>query len=170
MAKLEVVGFRDAKGRIAHVRFFVASGTAASENTAAGNVVVALAATSNAQQATAHGPATQAPVSITYGNVAQFQNAEDKMLMVFQSSTGGAFHRFQVPAPKASNFLTDLETVNTADANVLGLITAIQDFATDQFDHLLTVFIGGVRIRRKMQKRLNISILGPGDVIETPAE
>lgn len=169
-AILETATYRDAKGNLGRVRFYVAqTGTQITQATAANTIITDMNALTNAFLQAAHGPINQAPLDVNYGGLAQFQNAADKMMMVFQSSAG-TWHRYQIPAPKATNFLTDLETV---DPSVLAVSTYIADMianTTDQFGNALTKYIGGIRLRRKISKRLNITILGPGDTQEIPAE
>jgi len=161
------VTFRDAKGNTSRMSFFVDGATAALQATAAVAVITPLQALSNAIISSTSGPATGVPTEVVYGTAADYQSVEDKAIMTFQTSTGD-IHRFQVPAPLASIFLADGETVDPANTLVVAYNSAVNANVTDRHGSLLAFGANGTRIRRKMHRRFNIftknpSLSGPGE-------
>ena len=157
---LTTVGFRDSRGKIARVRFFVAAGTPANESTQAGAVVTALAGLSNAQQATSHGAFNQSPSAVIYGARSTYENAEDKLVITYQSAVG-SIHRLQVPAPLSTVFLADGMTMDPTNVLVTALGTATIGIITDANGNALTTLVAGVRVRRKNQRKITIFSLTP---------
>lgn len=169
-ALLETCSYRDAKGRIGKIRFYVFDGgTPITQAAAAGAVLAAVDTISNGHRQTWRGPDTGIANTPGYGSVAQFQNAEDKAVFTFYGASG-AYHRLMVPSPASSIFEPDLETVDQANANVVTLITAVLANATDSAGTAISGFVGAVRGRRKMQRRLNLLILTPDLTTNEPAE
>lgn len=79
-----------------------------------------------------------------------YANAQDKALFTF-SSVGGQY-QIAVPAPDASIFLPDKETVNPANADVIAFVSAIETNGTDPNGNALT-FVGARRIRTSASYR-----------------
>lgn len=164
----ESVSYRDSKGEVSRISFYVSAATAAAALTAATNVVNLIAALTNAAFNNAKGAYTSSPAQNVYGTTAEYETSEDKAVLQFQTSTG-AIHKYMVPAPKAAIFLADRETVDSAQADVAALTAA---FVTNQVcsrdGALITAFIGGTRLRRKLRRKFNIytrnpQLTGPGE-------
>lgn len=103
-----------------------------------------------------------------YGSAAQFQNAEDKARLIFVTATGVKV-RFEVPAPKQSLFLADLETVDPANADLMTFIStatsvsANGNFASTRGGQAIVSFVAGQRIRRPFQRKTTIWTLTPDE-------
>jgi hypothetical protein len=151
--------FRDAKGQVARMRVLIGGASAGAVETASQGFKTEIQATTNAFVWL---PNQDGPLR-TYGTAANYQDVEDKMILTFHDPAG-YLHRYQVAAPLLTDFLTDQETVNSADANVSSLLGA---FAGNIYgrptDTAALVYIGGVRIRRKLIRRFNILTLNPAE-------
>jgi len=175
--------FRDAKGNTSRLSLFFESGTGTTAQLQSTGLAISadLGNLSNAAVYKAIGPYTNAAASVAYGNVATYEDVEDKAILTFDTTTG-ALHRYQIPAPISALFLADGETVDPANANLKQLVadmlvatylgTAPAAGAvvhTVSRDNLhLADFIGGTRIRRKLHRRFNIytknpALTGPGE-------
>lgn len=151
--------FRDAKGQVGKMTVIIGDATNSAVLVDATTLFTALSAVSNANVRETISPDSV----ITYGGAGQFQSVEDKMQLVFQGPTG-RIHRYQVPAPKASGFLADLETVNSADTNVASLLTAFTTFVYGRdTDTAPLVYVGGIRLRRRFIRRFNIITKNPAE-------
>ena len=148
--------FRDAKGNVSTTRLFVDTAAHAAA------IRAALDALTNASLNAAHGIDAISPLPATYGAAGQFQSVEDKAHLTFTDASGQA-HRYSVPAPLAAIFLADLETVDPANSLVGAFSTAILAGAFSRNGIAVTAFIGGVRIRRKLHRRLDIFTKNPAE-------
>lgn len=150
--------FRDAKNQTAAVHQFLASSlTTAQVETQLANLLPLYAALTNASVKRNQGVASLAPVA---GTSAEFDDIEDKALMVFQTTTG-AIHRYQIPAPKAVVFLADRETVDFSQADVAAWVTQMLIATVSQDGVALGASVGGTRLRRKQQRKFNIRTRNP---------
>lgn len=164
----QTVTYRDARGETTRVSFFIVAATEALASTAAQVVIPLLDALTNAANQGSRGAYSTSPSPVSYGATAQFESSEDKAMVAFTTNTG-ALHRYQVPAPKAAIFLADLETVNPAQADVAAFTAAVIAQGVSSRDGAdITTFIGGIRIRKKLRRRVNIYTLAPNLTI--PAE
>lgn len=153
--------YRDAKGNTARVTFYVSpSGTLTTQNAAAVAVITALDALTNAHRYSATGPATEAAQPVVYGTNSSYASVEDKAIFTFTTATG-AIHRFQIPAPLASIFLADGETIDSANTLVTAFNSAVVANVVSRDSDAVTFGANGTRIRRKARKRLNIFVLAP---------
>jgi hypothetical protein len=81
-----------------------------------------------------------------------FATAEDKLYLEFRSLVDGTVYSTSVPAPLASDFESDTETVNFADANVAALITYVQTNGSTKAGKTQLKFVLGYRRRSKSQR------------------
>jgi hypothetical protein len=166
--KLESTTWRDVKGNTARIRWYVDSTlTDSAAHSAASAVINAITAITNSAFQSAAGPATSVAGPAVYGTAAQFTTVEDKAVMTF-TAADGALHRYQIPAPKVSMFEVDQETVNATDTNTAAYITAALANQVTRSGAALTAFVGGIRIRRKLHRKLSIYTLVPE--LDEPAE
>jgi len=159
-------GFRDAKGQVAKVRIIIGAATPAAIETDAADFTTKSQAVSNAHVYQTVDPA---PINKrTYGTSAEYNTVEDKMQLTF-TDTVGNLHRFEIPAPKSASFLADQETVNPAQTDVAALVTAIGTYVYGRYnDTAPLAYVGGVRVRRKLQRKMNIFVKDP--TLTEPAE
>lgn len=161
------VTFRDDKGQTARTGFYTVAADLTAAATAAQAVIDALTACTVAAFQSSHGPAESPPGTIAYGASGAYSDVEDKAEIAF-TDAAGSVHRYQIPAPIAAAFLADDETLNPANAAVAALITAMTDGTTGSRSGVLnTGFLGGVRIRRRTQRRFSLitknpALTGPG--------
>ena len=171
----QAYGFRDARGFTTRVKMFLDSAATVAGAWQNGfNIGVDLDALTNLAVTQATGPFTSNAADVAYGAVGQYQDAEDKAELVFQTA-GGSFHRYQIPGPLAAIFLADLETVDSTNALVKQFVADMlnatfggtapssgQTKATVSRDGTsLVLFIGGIRLRRRTQRRHNIITKAP---------
>jgi hypothetical protein len=154
--------YRDIKGEVGRISFNLSAATAAAALVAATNVVNLIPPLTNAVFNNAKGAYTSPPAQNAYpGAAAEYESIEDKAVLYFQTATG-VIHKYQIPAPKAGIFLADRETVDNANADVAALTAA---FVTNQVASrdgaLITAFIGGVRVRRRLRRKFNIYTRNP---------
>ena len=165
--------WRDAKGQTARTRFFVlydGAGFADAES-AAGGVRAATAAMTNAALQGGNGPDGETLLP-SYGAQAVYEDVEDKAVMTFLDDKGNV-HRYQIPAPKTAIFTADGQTVDSGNALVIAYVAAMK--ATTGVAAIgsrslrqLTVFVGGVRQRRKNIRKMTIFTLSAK--LDEPAE
>jgi hypothetical protein len=165
--------WRDAKGNIARTKIHVTWDDAhgADLGTLINTLQPLFQAISNANLEHSMGAAWNGANGFGYGSQATFGSAEDKAALSF--NTLGGTHTLQIPAPKAAIFLTDAETVNAAQSDIVALVAEIVDgettaFVTDAAGNQVTGMIGGFRVRRKNQRKVNIFTKAPNESI--PAE
>lgn len=154
--------FRDAKGNTSRTRMYFAVAAAAFETEAA-TVVTELGALSNANVTSSIDNAA----ANVYGTAATYLDVEDKARLVFQDASG-ALHRYEIPAPKASLFLADQETVDTANATLGTLVADMLANVVSRNGVALNSLVGGIRIRRRLHRRFSIfthnpALTGPGE-------
>src|SRR5712671_5400274 len=118
------ISLRDARGQTGHIRAYVSADTEAHAIARVNAVKNAVLAVSNGVYSGGNGILALPPFSNALGAAAQFQDAEDKMVLAFQDEDG-SIHRIQIPAPLAADFAADLETVSNAGdvATLTGLLS-----------------------------------------------
>jgi hypothetical protein len=149
--------WRDKRGFTSLVRMYYNDASATAFLTAVPIITADLAAMTNAGLQASTGALA---VPVVYGATGQFQDIEDKAVFVFQTTTG-SLHRYHVPAPKAAIFAADLETVNLAFATVATFITDMLAQVASRDGEPLTTCIGGMRLRGKKKRRINIFTQNP---------
>lgn len=156
--------YRDAKGNTSRVRVLIGDATTAAIQTDSATLRGHLAAISNA--VITNQTFEQFP-SRTPGAAATYETVEDKAIMTFYDPAG-MLHRYALCCPAAAIFLADGETVDNANVAVGNVITDFQTFVYGRYtDTAPLVFVGGVRARRKLHRRINIftrnpQLSGPG--------
>jgi hypothetical protein len=166
--KRETTQWRDSKGNLAAVRWYVDSTLSDSAaHSAASAVIDALTAITNAAFQSGSGPATSVAGPVVYGTTAQFASVEDKAVFTF-SGADGQFHRYQIPAPKIAIFEVDQETVDADQTDAAAFITAALANIKTASGAGLSSFRGGIRQRRKLHRKLTINTLVPE--LDEPAE
>jgi|SRR5215472_1068307 len=116
-----------------------------------------------------------------FNSSGDYLTVEDKAVFVFQD-TAGAIHRYQVPAPLHTMFFADQETIDPSQ-------TVVKQFVADMLQitfggtapnaatlhpiesaagTALGSFVGGFRLRKKMQRKVNIFTKDP--TLGIPAE
>jgi hypothetical protein len=165
---LENVSWRDSKGHIARVHYHVANtGTLITQGAAATAVLVAMEAITNCALQSASGPSTTAAGPVAYGTTGNFAAVEDKAVYTF-SAADGSLHRVQVPAPKIAIFEVDTITVDAAQTDSAAFITAYIANVVTSAGAAITSYVGGIRVRRKLQRKLTIFVKVPE--LDEPAE
>lgn len=176
-ARLQTITFRDSKRYPAKMSLFIVNTgalTATQLQTNAGNIINDVTAMTNAAFQSSAGPSTSVPVAPVVGAQATYETAEDKLQMTFTTATG-AIHRYQVPAPLAVLFLNDGETVDVGNSLVkqfcadmlnatfggTAVSTGQTAGACSRNGEVLSAFIGGIRVRRKLQRKQSILSLSP---------
>jgi hypothetical protein len=169
----QTLSFRDAKGATARTSIWIYYDSALSGGgrVIGTNFSGAVDALSNAHAENASGPFS-AFVVPAYGTAATYIDVEDKAVLTFKHADGTLSH-MSVPSPKAAIFLADGQTVDTANANVVTLVTNLTTvsgtaLAVSQGKSAYTALIGGQRHRVKTQRRMTIYTKS-GDLDE-PAE
>lgn len=174
----QTYAFRDAKGQTARMAVYITYDNAEAAPDAysvAHNLSGAITAATNAALIGATGPFSLALPS-AYGDRADYVDAEDKAIIVVQSS-GGTLHRFAIPAPKAAVFMADGQTVSPSSGLVTAFVTALATptgsaYVSDRtgvgYGSGSAGFVGGYRTRRRMSRRLTIWTLSGG--LDEPAE
>lgn len=157
------LSFKDAKGNRARMQFLIGGTDAGAD---IGQLVTLK---TNAQ--TASNAHVTTPISASrdnnYGTNGTFQSVEDKAVLVFQSPEG-KLSRFQLPAPKTGVFYADQETVSPTGL-ASSLIESIETFVYgDQNDSSALQYVGGYRLRRANQRKVNVWTLAPTE--DEPAE
>lgn len=75
---------------------------------------------------------------------AQYQGVRDQAVLFFSTAAGSIVKLF-VPAPQASIFLADQETVDAANVSVIALVSSVIANVTTPAGVALTMFVGGSR-------------------------
>jgi hypothetical protein len=158
--------FRDAQGRTSLIRANVST-IPADIQTVADQWVTLWQAASTANVRSF----LDVPGPIVRPAAALYQSVQDKAELVFQD-VGGSFHRYQIPCPIGGGgtpiFMGDGVTVNPANAAIVAIVSQAIDQFTSATGAALSLFLGGIRLRRRLPRRLNITVLAPDDV--SPAE
>ena len=160
--------FVDAKGFYGHMRFYESVDSNNNAATLNGNLIAALINCTNAAWNGGSGAGVPPGTPGTLGTQATFGSIEDKALLTYVSADG-VIHRFQLPAPKDAIFLADKMTVDVANTNIVALNSVILNagahpyFLSSRGQSPINTFIGGVRIRRRNQRRINIFTRNPDE-------
>lgn len=107
------------------------------------------------------------------GFAGHYDTVEFKAVMSFVDFNGN-IHRWQIPAPKLSIFLSDAVTVDQSNAAVLAFnsfilnANALLSFISSRDQVGMEAFLGGLLVRRKKQRRETIIWRNPTDT--GPAE
>lgn len=193
-AQRQVFIIRDHKGNVARTSLWLQYSATAGDNVGQGQAYAQdIYALQTGDTKFAHDGATPVvdargpftpqaqPWSGTFNSTGDYFSVEDKMTLNFITATG-AIHRVQIPAPLRSLFLADQETVDKlnvttsqfvadvlqATYNAIAPRAAILRPACDRDGVVLVKFIGGFRLRRKMQRKVNIYTLSAN--LDEPAE
>jgi hypothetical protein len=151
--------FRDAKGNTGRMRFLIGDATQAAILTDAATLIGHVRAISNAEVSLVEAGGKD----LAYGTQAVFGSVEDKARCTFYDSNFN-LHHFEVPCPKSAIFMADGETVDPANADVIAFAGDMHTFVySDVNDTAPLTFVGGVRTRRKMHRRLNIFVKNPAE-------
>ena|ERR1041384_2037473 len=155
--------FRDAKGQVARCSVFIRWDSAAAQGaeTVAATLGNAIAAATNANWEGASGPYSFVSVP-ALGTAATYVDIEDKAVLSYLSGTG-QLHRLSIPAPKATLFYADQQTVEKADTLVAAITAAMilvsgTAYVSDRGGtaYIATPFVGGQRKRVRTQRRMSI--------------
>lgn len=158
--------FRDDKGQTARMRALLGGASIAAIDADANTFDTHLQAVSNAFVSRVDSPT----INHTYGTNADYETVEDKAQLTF-TDPDGLLHRFQVAAPKSAIFLSDGETVDPANSDIVALVGDFGSFVYGRStDVSPLVFVGGVRIRRKLKRKFNIFTLTPQLAAQEPGE
>jgi hypothetical protein len=158
--------FRDFSGRTARLSVnMLVDATSATQNLQlnVAGLTTLLQNVSNAHVV----PTIGVPAKVAYGTNAPYGLARIKAELIFQTDAG-AWHRFQIPAIKTSVLYADLQTVDPSGTDMANLITDFKDVVCDKNGNLMTEFIGGFVVVKKMPRRSNSIILSPK--ADTPEE
>lgn len=148
---------RDSKNQVAVQRLYADTDIEGSSlAAAAAAVAAAAAAASNGHLDGYTGAAATAPVA---GTAATYNDVEDKCVVVLQTASG-ALHHFEIPAPKASCFLDDQETLKGDGPGQAYGSAIIAHCATRDGISFASV-VGGNRARVKLQRRFNVRTRNP---------
>jgi hypothetical protein len=176
LAAKQGLSFRDCRGHVGKVNYYYLWDSAVA---ASAGLVAARAAITNINSAI-EGLTNALVVGVTginslplnpldYGATTDYANAETKARLYYQSQTVatgvvtsyGTIH-IDIPAPLVTMFLADKETVNPAFAAVATLTAALQAVdahagqACNKQGAYFGAFIGGLLIRRKLQRKLTL--------------
>lgn len=153
------VTFRDSKNQTASMRWFQLSTLTIAVQLSNSQAVLAdVAALTNASVVLNQNTGAAAPVA---GASADYENVEDKAVFVFQTAAG-AIHRYQIPAPLASIFLADGETIDFTNGAVAAFVARMVNGNTVSRDgDPIASAVGGTRLRRKLQRKFNIRTRNP---------
>lgn len=155
--------FRDYKGQIAVMKVIIGGASLSAVTTTQASFKSLLAAVTNA----AVRLPSQENRTIAYGSSGTYQDVEDKAVLTYADPLG-YLHRFQIAAPKSAGFLADGETVDITETNMAALnAVMVASMYGRTSDTAPLVYIGGVRVRRRTQRKYNIitknpAVTGPG--------
>jgi hypothetical protein len=152
--------FRDSKNQVATVGFYVSGAAIGDQNSAASAIQLALIPLTNAHLDGGTGPSPVPPAAPVAGANAVYANVEDKARFVFDTATGQV-HKLSIPAPKASIFQADAETIDYANADVAAFVAAYTAGAVTRDGVRITESIGGGRIRSRTRRRFNVRTRNP---------
>ncbi len=163
---LQSYSFRDSRGMTSTMKFWVTTDNAADAATLGGAITTALAAMTNAHITSTRGSYADTP-EFGYGSDAQYAPIEDKASLTYVTQRQ-VLHRFRVPAPKATVFMADEQTVDPADTLIVAFNTAFLDtitntFVSDALGNPLTGYVGGIRTRSPLRRKVNIYTLNPAE-------
>lgn len=163
------ITFRDLRGHTGKVHWYIGyDPTVGAQVTGAhtiyATVATAIEAMTSALVVNATGVGGQILLPNSYGGAGPYANAETKARLTFLVSyTGGgqALTHYDIPAPLIAMFLSDKETINPANALVTAFVAAITTAVggaapTTRGNGVISTFVGGVLVRRKLQRKLTI--------------
>lgn len=171
--------FRDAKGNVSVMKFFVQTNASSVINLQTDLVAFSALITplTNAALQNASGLDSRYGVA-QYGAHASggaYESVIEKAVLVFQDNTG-QLHRFQIPAPKVSIFKADKVTVDPGNTDVAAFVNNL----VGPFTHLGQIvtrqnvpfanFMGGVYRSARIRRRTSILTLEPDLTPSLPAE
>jgi len=110
------------------------------------------------------------------GSTGSLDNAEDSAVFTF-ATKNGLVAKVSVPAPKASIFLPDNQTVDPSNADVIAFVTYLLNpldypgnaVASTKSGSQFDVFLGALRVRHKTRRKLNIWVRSPESTGMTPS-
>lgn len=155
------LGYVDAKGEQARVKYFLSADTDAHAVALFGSLSSAIDTLTNAQLFSAPGIGGELTQSGEYGTSAVYESVTDKAVMTFIDSAGQA-HRFTIPAPKEGIFLSDGITVDRANTDVATYINLIVNgadnvyFVSTRAGLQYSSFVGGLRTKKPNRRRMTI--------------
>lgn len=160
MATLRSVAtFRDLKGWLARVTWYSNAEDATSAYASAQELAFAIASLSSCALQSLHGPAEQGVQLPIYGSNNQYTSVEDKLVVTFVTNSG-ALSRFEIPGPLAGLFLADGVTLDQSQTDWnLAIIHFLDGITCNRQGFTFNRFVGGVRVRRKNQRRLTMNVL-----------
>lgn len=155
---------RDSRGMTATISMWYTTDTADHAVTLIAPITTALQDLTNAHIEVVRGGSTLTP-DFGYGDDAQYAPIEDKASLTFVTAHLTR-HVVRIPAPKATLFEADEQTVDPADTLVVAfrdavLATPTGAFMSNSSGQALTGLIGGVRTRSKLRRRMSIFTLNP---------
>lgn len=176
----QFITYRDAKGNTARVSFYLDDngGDNNSDATLVESIITAINAISNAAYQSASGAVSHFGV-VQYGaSAVEYQPIQTKAVLTYQDVAGG-LHRLQIPSPKSTIFLADLETVNPANAGIIALNALMASttvpstgtaFVSSRSGLLISNYMGGVLKSTKLRRKLTTFVLTPTLTPSEPAE
>ena len=162
----QTYSFRDAKGFIGRVRFWVTGDSADAGFESDRDIVLdtlgpAVIALTNASLASANGPQTVTRQDLSYGANSEYPAEFMKAVMTFATNQG-SISRFKIPAPKIALFDTDGVTIlnDGTQALVVAFVNAVKTASGTVFVSTgqglpYAHFVGGTLRLGKQQKRHN---------------
>lgn len=158
------LGYVDAKGEQARVRFYTSWDTLAHGEALVGSYASLLNALTNAANFSAPGGFGFLTSSGQYGTAAAYESVTDKAVMTFIDSAG-QIHRFTIPAPKSGIFMADGITVNAGNTDVSNWVTLVTNdaaaayFISTRAGLQFASFAGGLRTKKPNIRRISIFTL-----------
>jgi hypothetical protein len=155
---------RDAKGQTSRMRVLIGGASSTAVESESQTLKPLLAACSNGHWSL---PNQDGPDHV-YGGTGDFQDAEDKAMLVF-TDPSGRLHRFQLPCPRHDQFQADTETINASATAMAALLANMQaNVYGAASDTAPLVYIAGTRLRKKLKRKLTIWTKDP--TLAIPAE
>lgn len=174
--------YRDLRGHIGKVSFFYSFNATIAANTqnaflAVQAIIANISLLTNAALVRVTGlTATVLPPN-AYGSNTSYSNCETKARLVYQvflspdPSVTSQVH-IDIPAPNLTMFFADRETVNPASIAALTAALQTPDATSGQAasknDFVFGPFLGGLLVRRKLQRKLTIYDKSPN--LDEPEE
>jgi len=178
---LQGAAFRDSRGHVGRTKFYYTFDPSVANNVknardASLAAITDIEAITNALIVGIDGLASQRFNPLDYGSTTDYSSAEDKAVLTFlvqpvsNPFNLNALMRLAIPAPNVGIFFADGETVNPAVASIATLITkllatdASGGFFSNRQGFQPTSFVGGVRTRRKLQRKITLYTKDPGEI------
>jgi len=163
------VTFRDSRGKTGRSSFYTIYDPAIAQDGRDATAVlnVALEGCSNAAPIRAVGLAGDELAPDSYGTTGVYSTIEDRVEFTFLSADG-TLHKIGVPAPKASIFYTDGDTVDPTNANVVAVKNAVLIPLTtanisDRNGRGFTAYVAGTRRRSPLQRKQTLWWKNPAE-------